>query len=77
MMVDRSYEKGVLDERERIANWLETHHIDHDCSVLVHDANDYDEDYCEGLFEEYDEWKAGACMRRTLADIIRGKITVT
>lgn len=71
-----SYEQGVIDERERIAKWLEVHDIDHDCSCLVYDADDYDEKYCEGLVDEYDEFKSAACVRRTLADIIRNEITV-
>ena len=70
------YLQGVADERERIALWLETHSIDWDCSVLVHDASDYDEKYCEGFNDPHDEFKTEACQRRTLADIVRGKIRV-
>ena len=74
--MSETYEKGVADERERIATWLEIHSIDWDCSCLVHDPDDYDKAYCEGDDDPYDEFKSRACQRRTLADIVRGKITV-
>lgn len=70
------YERGVADERERVAKFLETHSIDWDCSVLVFDESDYDKKYCEVGAEEHDEFKAGACQRRVLADIVRKKIQV-
>ncbi len=65
---------GVAQERERIAKWLELHSVDWDCSILVHDEDEYVEEYCErgpSGVEEFDEFKADACRRRTLADRVR------
>lgn len=76
MAENSEYERGASDERERIAKFLETHSIDWDCAVLVYDESDYDERYCEAP-GYYDEFKDKACRRRTLADIVRGKIQVT
>ncbi len=73
MVAYSPYQHGVLDERERIAKFLETHSIDWDCSLLWYDKSDYDPSYCEAE-TEYDEYKAKACQRRTLADIVRGII---
>lgn len=73
MVAHSPYQQGVADERERIANFLEAHSVDWDCGLLVYDESDYDPDYCE-RGGDYDEFKAKACQRRTLADIIRGII---
>ena len=75
MVENSEYQRGVADERERIAKFLETHSIDWDCSILVFDEKDYDESYCEAP-GEHDEFKAWACERHTLADIVRGKIKI-
>lgn len=69
-------DKSVRVERERIADWLETHSIDWDCSVLVFDRSDYDEGYWDSNQTPRDEWKEKACRRRMLADVVRGKIVV-
>lgn len=71
------YQKGAANERERIAKFIETHSIDWDCSVLVWDEDDYDEDYCNGSNDPHDDLKAKACQRKILAEIIRGNITTT
>ena len=80
MAENAEYQRGVADERERIAKFLETHDIDWDCSVLGYDESDYDAHYCEfgpSDPDGYDEFKSSACQRRVLADVVRGKITVT
>lgn len=56
-----------LDEREKIAIFLETHSIDWDCSHLKHE-DDYDPEYCAN---PYDEFKAKAEQRMELADWVR------
>lgn len=75
MTENLEYQRGVADERERIAKFLETHSIDWDCAVLGYDEDDYDENYCDAP-GDYDEFKDKACQRRMLADIVRGKIHV-
>ncbi len=75
MVESLEYQRGMADERERLAKFLETHSIDWDCAVLVYDESDYDENYCEAE-GDYDEFKAKACQRHMLADIVRGKIHV-